>query len=570
MRFSRAFIPTSKETPKDAETKSHQLMLRAGLMRMHMAGVYAYLPLGWRVLQKVSDIIREEMDRIGAQEFLLPVLSRADVWEKTGRLKEYGDLMFRLTDRKQSPVCLAPTHEEIFTEIASREVRSYRDLPQVWYQIQTKFRDEERPRAGVLRVRQFLMKDAYSFDVDWEGLDHSYQAQREAYLRIFRRCGLEVVTVSASGGIMGGSQTEEFMVLSEAGEDRIVVCKRCGYAANTEVAVSAPAVLEGESRAVERVLTPGMRTIAEVSSFLKLAPAGLMKSMLFVSDAGPVMVLLRGDDEINESKLEGVLGPGGRAATAEEAVAITGAQLGFLGPVGLKGVRIVADTLLHGAKNVATGANQTDYHLVGLQPGRDFAVEEYVDARAVKAQDPCAHCDGTLDIAPAIELGHVFKLGTKYSQALGATYLDREGEEHPIVMGSYGIGVERIVAASIEQHADELGIVWPLCIAPYSVHLLPINMGHGPSVALAESVYAELVDQGIETLMDDRDERAGVKFKDADLIGLPLRVTIGERGLEEGRVEIRRRGTGETTKVEASQVVAQIKRLIGELASGAG
>jgi prolyl-tRNA synthetase len=473
--------------------------------------------------------------------------------------------MFRLKDRKQADLCLAPTHEEIFAEIASHEIRSYRDLPQVWYQIQTKLRDEMRSRSGVLRGRQFIMKDAYSFDVDWEGLDQSYKDQRDAYVRVFQRCGLDVVTVSASAGIMGGSESEEFMVISDAGEDRIVVCKGCGYAANTEVATSSPTADIGQSRLVEKILTPGMKTIKDVSAFLELPPSRLMKSLLLITGSGPVMVLIRGDDELNETKLEAVLGQEFRAASPEEVLAITGAEAGFIGPVGLEGVKVIADLLLRGVVDLTTGANETDYHLIGLEAGRDFSVDEYQDVRSVKSGEQCVQCDGSLDIVSAIEVGHIFKLGIKYSSALGATYLDQQGQEHPIVMGSYGIGVERIVAAAIEQHGDDMGIVWPLAIAPYAVHILPINMSHQESVELGEQLYGQLRDQHVDALLDDREERAGVKFKDADLIGLPIRVTIGERGLKEGLVEIRIRASGETIKVECSDVLAEIQRVMEDL-----
>jgi len=559
MRFSQAFIPTLREEPSDAEALSHKFMLRAGMIRMHASGVYSYLPLGWRVMRKVEGIIREEMDRIGGQEFLLPALSRRDLWEKTGRWEEYGDNMFRLKDRRGADLALAPTHEEVFTEIASHEIRSYRDLPQIWYQIQTKFRDEARPRSGVLRGRQFLMKDSYSFDADEEGLRRSYALHREAYLRIFKRCGLEVVVVRAHSGIMGGSASEEFMVPSEAGEDRLVLCNKCGYAANMEVAISVPVPSEGGSRPREKVYTPGMRTIEEVSKFLGRPPSRLMKSLIFIAGDRPVMVLIRGDYEVNEAKLEREVGPF-RPAEPEEVERLTKAPVGFVGPVELDGVEILADETIRDQKDLATGANQEDYHWVGLEPGRDFRVDRYVDVRTVKAGDRCMECGGEIEIIPAIEVGHIFQLGTKYSEAIGATYLDPEGKARPLVMGSYGIGVERIVACAIEQYADESGMAWPVSIAPYEVYLLPVNWSDPRTREVAEELYLEL-SENCEVLLDDRDERAGVKFKDADLLGIPVRVTLG-RGLKEGKVEVRRRKDGETWEVSVEDTAEKVREVL--------
>ena len=562
MRFSKAFVPTLKETPADADARSHRLMLRAGMIRLHIAGVYSYLPLGWRVLRKISDIIHEEMDRIEGQEFLLPILSRMDLWGATGRAEEYGDDMFRLVDRRRGELCLAPTHEEVFTEIAAREIRSYRDLPQMWYQIQTKFRDEPRPRSGVLRGRQFLMKDAYSFDVDDAGLDRSYRHQRDAYHRIFERCGLDVLTVEASSGIMGGSESEEFIVPSPAGEARIVLCEKCGYASNTEVATSKVHRFSRPDREMEKVYTPGTRTIDQVSAFLDVPPPQLMKSLLLIGPEGPVMALIRGDHEADEHKLEAAFGGITRPATAEEILRITGAPVGFIGPVGLSGIPIVADDALKGEQDLITGANEEDHHLRGLEPERDFRVDRYVDLRAVSAGEECPRCDGALDISDAIEVGHIFKLGTKYSKALGAVFLDAQGQERPIVMGSYGVGLERIMASVIEQHADEDGIVWPISIAPYHVHIVPTNSSDPQVRAVSEEFYKELKAQGNEVLLDDREERAGTKFKDADLIGVPIRMTVGERGLREGKVEIRLRRTGETIGVRREDAVARVGSIL--------
>lgn len=559
MRFSRAFIPTLREEPSDAEVLSHKLMLRSGMIRPHVSGVYSYLPLGWRVMRKVEGIIREEMERIGAQEFLLPALSRRDLWERTGRWEEYGDNMFRLKDRRGADIALAPTHEEVFAEIASREIRSYRELPQIWYQIGIKFRDEARPRSGVLRSRQFIMKDSYSFDADEEGLKGSYELHREAYLRIFKRCGLDVVTVKAHSGIMGGGESEEFMVPSPAGEDRLVLCRSCGYAANMEVATSVPAPSGGTSRPKEKVHTPGMRTIEEVSGFLGRPPSKLMKSLIFVAREGPVMVLIRGDYEVNEAKLEDEIGPF-RPAEPDEIERITGAPAGFVGPVGLEGVEILADETVRGQKDLATGANQEDYHWIGLEPEEDFRVDRYVDVRTVREGDGCPKCGADLRVLSAIEVGHIFQLGTKYSEALGATYLDENGRTHPIVMGSYGIGIERIVASVIEQHADGSGMVWPISIAPYEIYILPVNWSDPKTKDAAEDLYGKL-SEGHEVLLDDRDERAGVKFKDADLLGIPVRLTLG-RGLKDGKVEVRRRKDGEKWEVPLEDATGKVEEVL--------
>jgi prolyl-tRNA synthetase len=540
------------------------------MIRLHLSGVYSFLPLGWRVLRKVAQIIREEMEQIGAQEFLLPTLSRKDIWEKTGRWQQAGDLMFKLKDRRGTDLCLPPTHEEIFTAIAADEIRSYRELPQIWYQIQTKFRDEPRPRSGVLRGRQFLMKDSYSFDTDQEGLERSYQLHRRAYLRIFQRCELETFTVSASSGIMGGSESEEFMISSPAGEDEVVLCRDCGYAANLEVATAGEQQSDSPSPSAqsqaEKVFTPDKKTIEAVSKFLELSPSRLMKSLLFISERGPVMALISGEDQLDESKLKRELKCEFCPATPEEALELTGAHLGFIGPVELKKeVQIIADHSLKDRDGLVTGANQDDFHLKGLKPGRDFRVEKYADLRMVQSGDPCPHCGSPLETSPAIEVGHIFKLGTKYSQALGATYLDPQGEQHPIVMGSYGIGLERIVASVIEQHSDKDGIVWPISIAPYQIHLLPINPAHQETKEVSEQLYQGLLGKGFEVLIDDRELRAGTKFKDADLIGIPLRVTIGEKGLSQGEVEIRFRKSGKIIKVLKTETLPKIQEIVGEM-----
>ena len=563
MRLSKAFIPTLKEIPQDVVAKSHQLMLKAGMIRLHTTGVYSYLPFGWRVLQNIRRIIKEEMDRIGGQEFLLPSLSRMEIWKATGREDEIGDDMFKLKDRKGSELCLAPTHEEIFTEIAQKEIRSYRELPQIWYQIQTKFRDEPRPRSGVLRGRQFLMKDAYSFDVDEEGLEVSYRLQKEAYLRICRRCGLDVLTVSASSGIMGGSESEEFMVLSDSGEDEIALCESCGYASNMEVGRSVARVFDLESRPAEKVHTPGTKTIAQVCQFLKVDPHQLMKSLLFMADDRPVMALVRGDHNLSEAKLAEILDAEVHPSTEEEILEITGAPAGFIGPVGLKGVETIADPTLKDQKAIITGANQEDYHFRGLEAGRDFRANRYEDIRYIKTGEGCPECKEPIKVTPTTEVGHIFKLGVKYSKALEATFLDSKGRAKPIVMGSYGIGLERVMATVIDQDADEDGIVWPISIAPYQVHILPVNISHKETIDISEKLYCDLQSDGFDVLFDDRDERPGTKFKDADLLGIPVRLTIGERGLKEKIVEIRHRSTKEVEKVKTESIQKRVIEIIG-------
>jgi len=566
MRWTQAFLPTYKETPSDALELSHQLMLRTGQMKMLTAGVYSYLPLGWRAMRKAISIIREEMDCIGGQEFMLPVLAPAEIWNETGRLTDHGDLMFTLKDRKQRELCLCPTHEEIIVSIARDHVRSYRDMPQIWYQIQTKFRDEFRPRSGVLRARQFNMKDAYSLGADEKQLDGSYELHRVAYERIFTRCGLSFVTVNASSGLMGGSASEEFMVTAEAGEDTIVRCTACSYAANTEIAQSRMPKTEGKDGVMEEVHTPGYRTVEEVSAFLKVRPEELMKSLVVIHEEKPAFILVRGDDEMNESKVTSALGGPWRPAEPQEVLALCKANVGYVSPIGIKGVRILADLRLEGAVGLVSGANKEEYHLRNINLARDAKVEKFADLRAVKPGEACPKCGKPLAIVRVIELGHIFKLGVKYSQAMGATFQDAKGSEKPIVMGSYGIGVERIIAACIEQESghDKDGIIWPMSIAPYQVLILPINMSHKETVEAAETIYKDCQEAGIDVLLDDRDERPGVKFKDADLIGIPIRVTIGEKTLAEGKVEVKLRREKTPVRVTPSEAASKVKALIAE------
>ena len=562
MRLSKYFAPTRKEIPKEAEIPSHQMMLRAGLIRQHAAGVYSILPMGWRVLRNIMNIIREEMDAIGCHEFFLPALSPGELWTRSGRWDTFGDNMFRLKDRKGRPLCLAPTHEEVFAEIAANDIQSYRDLPQMWYQIQTKFRDEVRPRSGLLRVRQFIMKDAYSFDTTPEGLDESYRLQREAYLNIFRRVGLDVSVVKASSGAMGGRDCEEFMVLSDSGDDEIVNCPSCGYSANQEIAESCVEKMTGTVARLQKVHTPGMRTIEEVSGFLGVEPSRLVKSLVYVTRDGYTFVLVRGDHQVDEGKLEAALGEC-RPAEPEEVLELTGAEIGVVSPIGLQEVTVIADPVLEGTTDLVAGANEDNYHVRGVDMTRDIHVDRYVPMRAVQPGEPCVECGEPLEVTRAIEVGHIFKLGTRYSEALGAHFLDENGTTHPIIMGSYGIGVERIMASVIEVKFNGSAMVWPREIAPFLVEILPLNVKSNHGNVIAENLYKTLSDRGISVLLDDRDDRAGVKFKDADLFGAPVVVVIGDRNLKEGLVELRVRDEGTVEKINEKTIALSVLEIVG-------
>lgn len=567
MRLSKAFIPTLKEVPADAVVISHKLMLRAGMVRGLMAGVYSFLPYGQRAALKAINIIREEMDRIGGQEVLMPALNPAEIWQETERYEDFGPEMFRLQDRKERELVLAPTHEEVICSIARGEVRSYKELPQIWYQIQTKFRDEPRPRSGELRTRQFVMKDSYSLDVDEAGLDKSYLKHDEAYRRIFRRAGLDFFVVGASSGLMGGSGSEEFMVASDAGEDTCAVCDHCSYAANLEVATSdvADTPTNEDAQPLTKVHTPDQRTVDEVAAFLKLTPDRFIKSLVFMGDQGLAMVLVRGDDEVNESKLLRVLGAAMRPAYPEEVKDAIGAEIGFLGPVGLEGkLPIYADQRLRGGRNMATGANEDHYHVTGVQVDESFKPDQYHDLRTVKEGEPCPNCGSPLRVVKAIELGHIFKLGTKYSSAMNATVLDAEGRNVPIVMGSYGIGVGRMIAAAIESHADESGIVWPVTLAPYEAAVIVLNVKDEKLLSAGEGLYSELKKSGYDVALDDRDERPGYKFKDADLLGYPFQVVVSERNLAEGKLELKNRSSGEKVVLPRTQALKKLKQWYDE------
>jgi prolyl-tRNA synthetase len=560
MRWSKSLVPTLKEDPADAEAISHKLMVRAGLVRQLAAGIYVYLPLGQRVMDKINAIIREEIDAIGGQEITMPVIHPAELWQQSGRWDTIGGEMFRLKDRNQRDLCLGMTHEEVIAWLAAHEVHSYRDLPQLWYQIQTKARDEARPKSGVLRTREFVMKDSYSLDRDTAGLDVQYEAHRQAYCKIFDRCGLKYAVVESDPGMMGGAGSHEFMAPSAAGEDQVALCGSCGYAANVELAASRPpSVGPFPAWTLEEVSTPGARTIAEVSALLKIDPALTIKSLVVMGKDGPALALVRGDQQLRERKLERVLGPF-RPAHRDEVREATGVEPGFVGPVGVR-IRILADECLRSGCYVV-GANKPDAHLRGVVPGRDFQAE-FADLHEANAGDGCGRCGAPLAIERVIEIGNIFKLGIKYSVPLRAVYLDEQGREQPIVMGSYGIGPARIAAAAIEQNHDANGIIWPETIAPLQVHLLLVNPREPKLAALAEQLHSDLTGAGLEVLYDDRDERPGVKFKDADLLGLPLRVTVGSRAMKEGVVEIRRRRTGEEIAVVPGEVPVAVRRLLG-------
>ncbi|TKJ41903.1 proline--tRNA ligase [candidate division LCP-89 bacterium B3_LCP] len=562
MRLSRAFIPTLKETPADAVIPSHQLMIRSGMIKQLAAGIYSELPFEWKAALKAIGIVREEMNRIGGQELFLPILNPVDVWEETGRATDFGDEMFRLKDRKNHQMCLAPTHEEIICDIARTYIRSYRDLPQIWYQFQSKMRDEPRPRSGVLRARQFIMKDAYSLDVDEEGLDASYQLHAGAYRRMFDRCGLDFFEVGASSGLMGGTGSQEFMVESPHGEDHTARCDKCGYAANLEVASSKPPQIDDSAQDesqgdLERVATPEKRTIEEVSGFLKIAPERLIKTIIIMAgDEKPVMVLLSGDDELQEAKLLSALGETSRPAHPDEIKEIFGCEAGFLGPYKAPKMRIIADNRLKGASGRVTGANEDHYHITGVDEGRHFQPDSFEDLRTAKDGEGCPNCQGTLHVTNAIELGHIFKLGTKYSSSMGANILHENGKERPIVMGSYGIGIGRILACAIESNHDEFGIIWPENISPYDVILIGINLENDEKVQQkADSLYEQLQSEGFDVLFDDRNVRPGFKFKDADLLGIPYQVIVSPKSLEQGGVEVKVRLSGERTVINSDNLL---------------
>jgi prolyl-tRNA synthetase len=577
MRWSQYFIPTLREDPADAEVISHKLLLRAGVVRQLSAGIYSYLPLGQRIALKVMQILREEMNAIGGQEFYLPALHPAEIWQESGRWQAIDDIMFRLKDRKGADMCLGMTHEEVFTTIARNEIRSYKQLPQVWYQIQIKFRDEPRPKSGLMRLRTFIMKDAYTFDVDRAGLDKAFLDQRDAYIRIFTRCGIQFSIVEASSGSMGGSESNEFVARTDAGEDLIASCSNCDYAANLEKATSQlPAIQDKTGPAApEEFPTPGVRTIEDLTTFPGGAAADRqIKTLVFFatidSDTTPVVALLRGDHQLHEVKLNDALGSTAvRPAHPEEIRELLGANAGSLGGVRAKKIalgvnqnlRIIADIGLKGRRDMTTGANKDDHHIRGVDIERDIEVDQWADLRTVNSGETCPRCaTGTLEVFKAMEIGHIFKLGTKYSESMGATVLTADGKEVPIVMGSYGIGVERILTAAIEQNHDDDGIVWPKSITPFDVIVTITNIKDGKLRDAGEKLYADLKGAGLDVLLDDRDERAGVKFKDADLIGIPYRITLGKK-IGDGIVELFDRRAKQSEDVKLDDIVERVQNL---------
>jgi len=567
MRYSQYLLPTLRENPAEADVPSHQLMLRASMILKLAAGIYSYLPLGLRAIRKVEAIIREEMNRAGAIEVLLPFVQPAEIWQESHRWEAYGKELGRMKDRHNRDFCLGPTHEEVMTDIARKEIRSYRQMPLILYQIQTKFRDEIRPRFGVMRAREFIMKDAYTFDVDEKGLDVGYQKMVDAYIRIFTRCGLKFRAVEAESGLIGGSYSHEFMVLAETGEETIVSCTRCSYAANVEKAEFKRSETETGPQALkplQKVLTPEKRTVEEVIQFLKVSAKDLVKTLIFETEKGSVAALVRGDHEISEKKLKAVLNSENLQLAGEETVeSLTHAPKGFAGPVGLS-VPLVADLDIRNMANFITGGNEKDYHLTHVNLGRDFQVHRFADIRRFSPGDRCPLCGQDTRLDKGIEVGHTFKFGTKYSQPMGATYIDAQGMGKEIIMGSYGIGVGRTVAAAIEQSSDEHGIIFPMPIAPFQVLILPINNKVELLRSTAEQLYQELLDKGVEVLYDDREETPGIKFMDADLIGIPLRVTLGEKNLKKGLVEIKKRKTGEISLVKKEEAISSISEMIAQ------
>lgn len=569
MRVSKMFAPTLREVPAEAEVVSHQLMLRAGFLRKSAGGMYNYLPLAWRVLKKIENIVREEMDASGAQELLMPIVQPAEIWQESGRWGVYGEEMFRLKDRHNREFCLGPTHEEMVTSLIRGDVRSYRQLPMNVYQIQNKFRDERRPRFGLMRGREFIMKDAYSFDRDEAGLDVSYKLMYDAYTRIFTRCGLTFRPVEADSGAIGGSGSHEFMVIADSGEAEIVYCNECDYAANVEKAemhvIEAP---EEEAKAVEEVKTPDCKTIADVCAYLNLPVDKSVKAVAFNSEKGLILCFVRGDHEVNEIKVINTVGVNEVEMAEESLLAAAGTVGGYMGPVGIDPEKtiVVVDSTVMKMHNICCGANKEGYHLLNVNPGRDFTPTYVADIRLIQEGDPCPHCGGKVSKARGIEVGQVFKLFTKYSEAMHATFLDENGKEKPMAMGCYGVGVSRTMAAAIEQNNDKDGMIWPVAIAPYEVLVVPVNTKDEASTQKAEAIYEELKKAGVEAVIDDRNERPGVKFKDADLIGYPLRVVVGPKTLAEGKLEVKVRGTGEVQMLPLdSDYIGAIKELLAKL-----
>lgn len=570
LRTTNLYAPTLRQIPSDAEITSHKLMLRAGLIRKATSGVYTYLPLAWRTIRKIEQIIREEMDSAGGQELCMPILQPAEIWQESGRWNVFGSEMFRLKDCHHHDFCLGPTHEEMIATLVRNEVRSYKQLPLLLYQIQNKYRDEIRPRFGLMRSREFIMKDLYSFDKDDVGADISYQKMYDSYSKIFRRCGLDFRPVEADSGAIGGNHTHEFIVLAPAGESEIACCSTCNYAANVEKAALLPIEEIAETAMpIEKVATPNCKTIALVAKYLKVPIEKTIKAIAFQDEKNTVVLaFVRGDHEVNEVKLQNTVGAIGLRMADDEAITAAGGVAGFMSPIGLKkGTKVVVDTTVMNMRNAIAGANEADVHYTGVNPVRDFNDNDIIvtDIRLIRSGDPCPHCGAPVEITRGIEAGQVFKLGTKYSEALGATYLDENGREKPIVMGSYGIGVGRTMAAAIEQHNDEHGIIWPCSIAPFEVVVVPVNAKDSAQLMFAEEIYAALRTADVDALLDDRMERAGVKFKDCDLIGYPLRITIGPKALETGSIEIKIRRSGEIFNCTKTEYLTKVQSLLQEL-----
>lgn len=567
MRVSQLYAPTLRETPAEAEVVSHQLMLRAGMIRKAAGGVYTYMPLALRVLRKIENIVRQEMDAKGSMELLMPIIQPAEMWQETGRWNVYGDEMFRLKDRHNRDFCLGPTHEEMITTLVRSDIRSYRQLPLKLYQIQNKYRDERRPRFGLMRGREFIMKDLYSFDKDEDGLTQSYDQMYEAYTAIFNRCGLTFRAVEADGGAIGGSGTHEFMVIADSGEAAIVYCSSCDYAANVEKAELKPIIMPAEElKALTVVDTPGAKSIEQVTNLLGITAEKTIKTLVYNTDKGVVIALVRGDHDVNEVKLQNIVGCLTMELADEKTVTeVLGSVPGFIGPVGIKIPMLIADSTVMNLYNAVCGANSIDKHYLNVNVTRDFSPAVVADIRLIQETDPCPHCSLPVKTARGIEVGQVFKLHTKYSKALKATYLDENGREQPMVMGCYGIGISRTMAATIEQNNDEYGIIWPAAIAPYHVVIVPVSPKDELQMTLASTIYETLNASAIEAVFDDRNERPGVKFKDADLIGYPLKITVGPKTVNENVIEVKVRRTGEVFYFDVNNYLEDIKDLLARL-----
>lgn len=564
MRFSKLFLKTLKEEPKDAEVISHKLMVRAGMIKKLASGIYSYMPIGYRVLRKIENIVREELSAAGAQEVLMPVLQPSELWQESGRWNKMGQEMMRIKDRHDRDFVLGPTHEEVITDIVRREIKSYKDLPVNLYQIQTKFRDEKRPRFGLMRGREFLMKDGYSFHTDEECLEEEYQNMRRAYSRIFKRCGLTFRAVEADSGAIGGDTTHEIMVLAESGEDDVIYCSHCDYAANIEKAESRVELSDSSEglEEIKKVHTPDKQSIEDVAAFLNLPVDKTVKGMIFKSEDKFILALIRGDYEINEVKLKNALKLSEIEMATNEEIDSIGFKKGFIGPVGADKVEIIADLTVKPMKNYVTGANDTDYHFVNTNHGKDYTLENFADIRTVKVGEKCSRCgEGELKIARGIEVGQVFKLGKKYSMAMNCVFLDENGKSKEMIMGCYGIGVSRTMAATVEQNYDENGIIWPVAIAPFHVDIIPANTKDSEQMSVAERIYQKMIEDGIEAVIDDRDERAGFKFKDADLIGFPIKIVVG-KGVTNGKVEFVLRRTGEKEEINIEEAVDRVKKIL--------